>query len=81
MNDAKEIDTYLFEILVIFIIVFCFLFYVTERIIKFLERRRYIKMEIGRSEGSELRYWQYRLRRHWLTNIPIFGFLFRHKRR
>ena len=41
---------------------------------EFTAKRRYIKMEIHRTDGMERVYWKRELRRHYLSIIPFVRF-------
>lgn len=38
---------------------------------EFSRKLRYYNIEIGRTKGSEQRYWEHRRRRLWLSLIPF----------
>ncbi len=60
-----------FSVMLLIFIIWGFFF---STIIPLIKDRRYIKMEIARSTNiSEYRYWKKRLRRLYLSSIPIFG--------
>lgn len=58
-------------VIIVFLVVFCI--YLVKTIIPFVDRCRYIKMEMNRSEGGEYLYWKKKLKRHYIRNIPFVG--------
>ena len=42
-------------------------------VVPFLDKRRYIKMEMNRSDGNEYLRWKSKLKNHYLEHIPLFG--------
>ncbi len=67
-NDSHTI------FLVIFVSICCvaIIFYFCV-ITPFLETRRYIKLEIGRSDGYERMHWKHELKRLYISLIPFIG--------
>ncbi len=81
MNENEEILTILKSHLIVAFIVlltFFILLFLVSRIIRFMEERKYIKMEMERTEGNEYLYWRHKLKLLYLGSIPLFGaFLYR----
>lgn len=69
-------NTFLF-IFLEFIVLLLTTAYYLRVIAPFIADRHYIKMEINRSVGGEYRYWKRELKKLYLCNIPILGWLFR----
>ena len=60
-------------VVVAFILFVAIYTYIMTVVIPFSNRKRYLKMEIGRSEGKERRYWKRKLKRHYVRHIPLIG--------
>lgn len=61
------------NIIALFMIFLLLLVFYLKKIIPFMRKKDYIKMEMERSQGSEYRHWERKLKRHYLRQIPIFG--------
>ena len=65
-NDKVLIIIVISIIAIFFIVVFYVNFF-----LQFKKERDYIKMEMGRTKGSEYRYWKKKLRKLYISKIPI----------
>lgn len=63
----------LLTFLVIFILFVVIMIYYFNVVVPFLDKRRYIKMEMNRSDGNEYLRWKSKLKNHYLEHIPLFG--------
>lgn len=61
-------------VLIGFIVVLAFYFNV---VVPFIKERGYIKMEMQRSDKREYYYWKKKLKRLYLSYIPIIGRFFK----
>lgn len=80
MNQGKAFLSYteiIIVIIIVIIILFFFVAFFINSYLPFMEERKYIKMEIGRTNGSEYRYWKKRLKNLYLSHIPIIRRFFK----
>ena len=73
---ATREDTFWIFILVI-IVIFVVLMFCFNEVMSFMQERDYIKMEIKRSNDKEYYYWKRKLKKLYLSHIPIIGRFFR----
>ena len=64
---------YVFPIIFVLVIFLMFCIYLSNSIIPFMIKRRYILMEINRTKGEEHRFWKRKLKRNYIRLIPVFG--------
>lgn len=69
MHRNYDLTTFIIIILIIFLVVIS----LTIKIIIMHHLRKQFLIEIERSEGSEKRIWQRKLRKLYIETIPLFG--------
>ena len=57
----------------IFLVIALVVKFVTDFYIPFIFERDYIKMEIARSYGDERLYWQWKMKKLYVSSIPVIG--------
>ena len=68
-------------IIIIVIILFFIIFEYTQRVRKFLIRKRYFKMELERATSTERYFWRKKLLKEYLSIIPFVGIIFAKKKK
>lgn len=69
--DESNINLYILFGIVAFAVVSLLIFGLAQYINEFVRELKYLNIEIGRTHGSERRYWLRRRRRLWLSLIPF----------
>lgn len=72
LYEVQTAHILIFILLLLAILALLFVFIVGV-LLPFAERRKYIKMEMRRSEGAEYEYWKKKLKRHYIRHIPLVG--------
>ena len=74
MNDSALSDDSIFLVFIvgIFAVIFIIAFYMNVWI-PFVNKRRYIKMEMSRGKGRRQKYWKTQLRYLYIEHIPLVG--------
>ena len=80
MKQTPDIFSVTIFLVLVIVIALAVIFVICEKVlIPFNAKTRYIKMEIKRSNGSERRHWQKKLKKHYLRSVPFIGkFLLRY---
>lgn len=73
-QDTYEITALLLILAIPFILLFASVFHLNV-VRPFLKERSYIKMEMGRSNEEEYRYWKRELRKLYIYHIPFVGWI------
>lgn len=76
IKDNLE-NTFLMFILMVIILFLAALVFYFKVVVPFVETRNYIKMEMKRSGVKHRRYWKKKLRKHYISHIPVIGRFFR----
>ena len=76
-TTPKLNNSVLIVIAAVIAVIFLLLVFFLNVYIPFTEERKYIKMEMGRTSGSEYRYWKKKLRKLYLSHIPIIRRFFK----
>lgn len=71
-QDALFSEIFILIFIMSFIILF-FAAYFKTVIKPFIKKRDYIKMELGRSNEREYRYWKRKLKKLYVQHIPFVG--------
>lgn len=73
-NTTENYDesTLLFVLICIVVLLIVFVFYINV-LGPFLANRRYIIMEMSRSDGDEYKFWKRELKLLYISQIPIIG--------
>lgn len=61
---------FIFIVVILFLIVLTFYF---KAVAPFVKRRKYIKMEMKRSNGEKYYYWKRELRKLYISRIPFMN--------
>ena len=77
LNYRAEELVITLSIFLIIILFFVVLAFYLNRVKPFVEKRRYYKMEMSRSDGREYRFWKRKLKKLYMRSIPIIGRFFR----
>ena len=77
LEGANETDVFVIYVVIgiVLLLIGVRLFFTVIR--PFLDTKKYIEVELGRSEGKEYDFWKRELRNHYIRHIPIFGRLIR----
>ena len=76
----NEMDMIYVKWVAIFLIMLVFVLltkYYLNTVVPFRRERNYLKSEINRSQGRERRYWENKLKEHYLYNTPVIGGILR----
>ncbi len=71
--DTTNSDIITIILCIALIVVLFVLIYIAKVIMPFLKDRKYIKIEMERSSGSEHEYWKKELKKLYKYYIPIIG--------
>ena len=75
MNTQRN-EFIIFQIVMVLLIIVLTIYYF-RKVVPIMREAKRIKAEINRCTGDERKYWQKKLKKLYLSNIPFIGKLFR----